>query len=66
MKMGTDWPLMAMMRPLMPGARWKRRFSFLIVDVPAGYQHNLLRDCHLTGTSPAFILSSSSLMEGIA
>jgi hypothetical protein len=41
------------------------RFSFLIVDVPARYQRNLLRDCHLTGTSPAFILSSASLMEGI-
>jgi hypothetical protein len=53
------------MRSLTPGARWKRRYSFLIVDVPASYQRNLFRDCHLTGTSPAFILSSGSLMEGI-
>ena len=41
---------LAMMR-CAPGARWKRRFSFLIVDVPATYQRNLLRDCHLTETS---------------
>ena len=56
---------LAMMRSLTPGARWKRRFSVLIVDVPATYQRNLLRDCHLTGTSSAFILSSASLMEDI-
>ncbi len=48
----------AMMRSLTPGARWKRRFSFLIVDVPASYQRNLLRDCHLTGTPSVLILSS--------
>ena len=29
---------------------FERRFSFLIVDVPASYQRNLLRDCHLAGT----------------
>src|ERR1700677_3507320 len=34
-------------------------------DIPASYQRNLLRDCHLRGTSPAFILSSALLMEGI-
>jgi hypothetical protein len=43
----------------------KRCFSFLIVDVPASDQHNLFRDCDLTGTPPAFIRSSSSLIEGI-
>src|ERR1700691_435128 len=54
-----------MIPSLTPDARWKRRFSFLIVDVPGSYKRNLLRDCHLTGTSPAFILSSASRMEGI-
>ena len=47
------------------GARRQRRFSFSIVDVPASYQRNLLRACHLTGTCSAFILSSGSLMEGM-
>jgi len=28
----------AMMRSLKPGARWKGRFSFLIVDVPASHR----------------------------
>ena len=28
----------------------KRSFSFLIVDVPASYRRNLLRDCYLAGT----------------
>jgi hypothetical protein len=45
---------LAMTRSLTPGARWQRRFSFLIVDVPASYKRYLLRACHLTGTSPAF------------
>ncbi len=53
----------AMVRSLTPGVRWERRFLLLIVDVPASLQRNLLRDCYLTGTSPAFILSSASLME---
>jgi hypothetical protein len=49
----------AMMRSLTAGAKWKRRFSFLIQDVPASNERSLLRDWPLTGTSPAFILSSS-------
>ena len=53
------------LRSLTPCARRERRFSFLIVDVPASYRRNLLRNCHLTGTSPAFIFSSASLIEGI-
>jgi len=52
------------LRSLVPGARRERRFSFLIVDVPASYRRNLLRNCHLTGTSPAFTFSFASLMEG--
>lgn len=48
-----------------PSRTCSSHFSFLIVEVPASYQRNLLRDCHLTGSSPAFILSSASLMEGI-
>jgi hypothetical protein len=35
---------LVILRALTSGARWKRRFSFLIVDVPASYQRNLLRD----------------------
>ena len=38
------------LRSLTPGARWKWRFRFLVVDVPASYQRNLLRDCYLAGT----------------
>lgn len=58
---------LTMMRSLTPGERWKDLDAFLvlIVDVPASYQRNLLRDCHVTGTSPVFILSSASLVEGI-
>ena len=40
------------------------RFLFLIVDVPASYKRNLLRNCQLDGNLSCFILSSDLRMIG--
>ena len=56
---------LVIIRSLTPGARWKGRFSFLIVDVPASYQTQSSSRLLFGGNSPALILSSSSLMKGV-